>query len=135
MNPRIRLVIAGVVVVALAATAAYFILRGGPRGDGLVASGTVEATEAQLGFEVSGRIAAVVVREGDTVTQGQALAQLDTTEAATRRAQSQAQARAARARLLELERGPRRSTRPVRRPAPPTSGAPKPSATSTGPSS
>jgi len=107
MNPRIRLVIAGVVVVALAATAAYFILRGGPRGDGLVASGTVEATEAQLGFEVSGRIAAVVVREGDTVTQGQALAQLDTTEAATRRSQSQAQARAARARLLELERGSR----------------------------
>lgn len=71
----------------------------------LVASGTVEATDAQLGFQAPGRIAEVRAHEGDEVAAGALLAVLDTTEVAARCAQSDAQLAAARARLLELSRG------------------------------
>ena len=64
------------------------------------ASGTVEATEAQLGFQLPGRIDAIRVREGDAVHQGDTLAVLDRAELAARRAQAAAQ-------LAELEHGAR----------------------------
>jgi HlyD family secretion protein len=70
-----------------------------------VTSGTVEATDAQLGFPVSGLIEQVAVHEGDSVAAGAELAYLDRREAFARRAQAVAQAQAARALLRELERG------------------------------
>ena len=73
----------------------------------LVASGTVEATEAQLGFQATGRVATLDVGEGDAVRAGDALAHLDRTELKARRAQAVAQVAVARAMLLELERGSR----------------------------
>jgi HlyD family secretion protein len=102
---RRPLVLIPVVVVVL--VAAGIGLRGCGPARRLVASGTVEATEAQLGFPVSGRILTVAVREGDPVRRGQALAYLDTLETAARRRQAAAQATAARALLQELERGSR----------------------------
>lgn len=76
-------------------------------GDGtaLAASGTVEATEARLGFEVAGRIVALDAREGDRVGAGTVLASLDDEELVARRAQAVAQVEAVRARLAELEAG------------------------------
>ncbi|MGQ0723453.1 MAG: HlyD family secretion protein [Candidatus Eiseniibacteriota bacterium] len=78
-------------------------------GDGdpnaLVASGTVEATDAQLGFQASGRIVEIGVREGDAVKAGALLASLDRAEAEARRNQSDASLAAAKARHSELERG------------------------------
>lgn len=71
----------------------------------LVASGTVEATEARLGFPTSGRIETIRVREGDAVSQGAELASLDRVEMEARRTQAEANIRLARALLLELERG------------------------------
>lgn len=71
----------------------------------LTASGTVEATEAQLGFQAAGRIDKVTVREGDAVKAGMELAVLDGTEMVAREHQAAAQVAAARALLLELERG------------------------------
>jgi len=98
-------VVAGVLLLAVLALVAWRLV--GPGGDGgeIVASGTVEATEADLGFEAAGRVADVAVREGDRVEKGQRLARLDQTEldAAFRAAQSQTTA--ARARLEEMERG------------------------------
>lgn len=98
-------------IVALVAVAAA-ILRLGFLGDGgsraLIASGTVEATEAQLGFQVPGRIEAIAVKEGDAVTAGSELARLDRAEVEARRAQAEAQVAGARALLTELERGSRR---------------------------
>ena len=73
----------------------------------LAATGTVEATEASLGFTVSGRITSVSVHEGDRVERGQVLATLDTTEIEARRAQARAQVDSARALLRELETGSR----------------------------
>jgi len=73
----------------------------------LRASGTVEATEARLGFEGGGRLLAVTPREGDVVAAGADLARLDDAELAARRDQSAAQVAAAAARLAELEAGTR----------------------------
>ena len=106
MTPRRRpLVLIPVALVAVVAVVLW--LRGRSAGGTLVASGTVEATDAQLGFPVSGRVLTVAVDEGDPVAPGQALAFLDTLETAARRRQAAAQADAARALLLELERGSR----------------------------
>lgn len=106
MAKRIRIIVPVVVVVG--AVAAWLLLRNGA-GDaqGLTASGTVEATEADLGFQVPGRVAEVVVQEGDVVSGGQLLAVLDTTELRASRDASASQLEAAEARLAELRRGAR----------------------------
>lgn len=96
----IPLVVLAIIVYAV------FSWRGGSDGI-LVASGTVEATEALLGFQAPGRIAEITVREGDTATAGTAIAQLDRREMDARRVQAAAQADAARALLAELESGSR----------------------------
>lgn len=98
-----------VVAAAGAAAAGYwFWYRPVPETSNvLVASGTVEATEAQLGFTAAGRIEDIGVREGDRVTIGTTLARLDRTELEARRAQAVAQVNASRAQLTELERGSR----------------------------
>ena len=94
-------------VLGLLADVAWRILGGDEEGGAIVASGTVEATESDLGFQSAGRVAEVAVREGDRVQAGERLAVLDRTEleAALRAARSRAAA--ARARLDELERGSR----------------------------
>lgn len=74
----------------------------------LTVSGTVEATEARLGFQYPGRIASIAVREGQPVSAGTVLAQLDREELDARKRQASAQAAAAEAGLQELERGFRR---------------------------
>jgi len=95
-----------IVPVVIVAVAASILLRGGHRANGtLTASGTVEATEAQLGFNTPGRLDSVGVNEGDIVRAGQELAHLDRSETLARRAQAEAQVGAAQARLSELERG------------------------------
>lgn len=96
-----------IVVIAAVAGGAFFLLRDGGAGDGLSASGTVEATEASLGFQAAGRIERILVNEGDRVKAGDTLAVLDRTELEARHAQARAQLAAAEATLSELERGAR----------------------------
>jgi membrane fusion protein YbhG len=74
----------------------------------LRASGTVEATEARMGFETGGRLLAVGPHEGEAVAAGAELASLDRAELEARRAQATAQVEAAAARLAELLAGARR---------------------------
>jgi HlyD family secretion protein len=95
-----------VAAVALIAGAVYTANRwwNDSDGDSLFASGTVEATEAQLGFQAPGRIEIIKPREGDAVKQGELLAQLDTRETAARLAQARAQVQASSARLAEVRR-------------------------------
>lgn len=85
----------------------YYRSRPAPTGDGLVASGTVEATDAQLGFQLPGRVVSIAPREGDRVRAGQELARLDRAELEARREQSQAQVQATEAALAELRQGSR----------------------------
>lgn len=95
------------ILVAVIAVVTFLVLRSRGADGGLAAAGTVEATEAALGFTVPGRLEVVRVDEGDTVSVGDSLAWLERAETLSRRDQAQAQAAAARAQLLELERGSR----------------------------
>jgi HlyD family secretion protein len=95
------------VIVLLVAAVAFALARSNRVNDVITASGTIEATEADLGFQVGGRIDAVHVREGERVGAGQELARLDVAELEARRAVAQAQLDAARAQLAELQQGAR----------------------------
>ncbi len=107
MKPPVRAIVALVALLTLVLAAVFVSKRGRSPNGALEASGTVEATEADLGFTVPGRIDSVFVQEGDTVGPGAELARLDRAETAARREQAAAQAGAARAALQELERGAR----------------------------
>jgi len=104
MNVRIRIAL----VLVMVAVATFLVVRGrGGPAEGVVASGTVEATDADLGFQVAGRVAAIFVAEGDAVGAGDELARLDTRELEATLDGARAQLDAAEARLAELERGAR----------------------------
>jgi HlyD family secretion protein len=109
VSRRTARVAAGAALVMLVAVAvAWYALRAGsPELAGVLASGSVEATEADLGFQLGGRIRTIAVREGEPVVAGQLLAELDAAELQARRAGAEAQADAARAALAELEVGAR----------------------------
>lgn len=81
------------------------------KSNGTGASGTVEATEAQLGFQTPGRIESIRVKEGDAVRAGDTLAVLDRAELVARRGQGTAQLQAAQALLSELQAGSRSEDR------------------------
>ena len=78
-NPR-RVVPVVILLIGLAAAAYwYFEIRPTQAGDGaLSASGTIEAAQAQISPELSGKIAAVLVSEGESVQDGQELVLFDT---------------------------------------------------------
>jgi HlyD family secretion protein len=105
---RRRLVIV-VIVLALAAAGwgLYRWLTPEAEPGVLRVSGTVEATDARLGFDAAGRIAELSVREGDEVEAGQVLARLADDELRARRGQAAAGVEAAEAALRELHRGSR----------------------------
>ena len=97
-------------LAGLAALAIFLVTQfSGDNSNGLLASGTIEATEAQFGFQVAGRIESIKVREGDAVKKGEVLARLDTRETEARLAQVRAQANAIGLRLREAERDVARS--------------------------
>jgi HlyD family secretion protein len=97
------------IVALLVMVAGAWLAFGRRTGDtgALVASGTVEATESDLGFQVGGRIDALTVQEGDRVAAGQELARLDVAELAARREAAEAQLEGAQALLAELQAGAR----------------------------
>jgi len=107
MSRRPPLFVVFPVLLVAAAAVAFVALRGRGAAGTLEATGTVEATDAALGFTVSGRLEAVTVQEGDTVAAHARLAWLDRSEALARREQADAQVASAKAQLLELERGSR----------------------------
>jgi HlyD family secretion protein len=96
------------VVIVVAVLGSWLAFRPAGRGVRLLeASGTVEATTADLGFQIGGRIAEVRAREGDLVAEGAPLARLDLAEPEARKVAAEAQLAAARALLDELEVGAR----------------------------
>ncbi len=101
---RVALIVV-VAVVAVAGTAITLVLLRSNDAQAIEASGTVETTEADLGFQLPGRIERIAVREGDTVEYGAELAWLDRAELVARRRAARAAVDAARALLTELQRG------------------------------
>ena len=97
----------GVQILALMAFGMAPLLAGcGEENTGEIrASGTVEATDADLGFQLAGRVDSILVREGDPVQAGQEVAFLDQEELLARRWSAEAQKDAARALLAEMESG------------------------------
>jgi HlyD family secretion protein len=106
MKNKRRIIIPVAIIVV--AVVLWLVVFRDSRDDGaLLVSGTVEATEAQLGFSVPGRVEEISAREGDLVKTGAELARLDRSEAQARYDQARAQLEAARALLAELETGTR----------------------------
>lgn len=107
MSPK-KIVPALLILALLGSAVWWFILRDGEATGGIEASGSVEATEAMLGFQAGGRIAVVEAREGEPVVAGAVLARLDGEELQARLEQATARIDAARAQLAELQHGFRR---------------------------
>ena len=104
MKPAKRVIIVGLLAVAV--LAAYLIMHvlNGRSDHGMLASGAIEATEAQLGFQAPGRIDFIGGHEGDAVKQGQQLAKLDTRETEARLEQARYQVAVMALRLAEARR-------------------------------
>lgn len=76
MKKRLRILIPVVLIVAGIVVYNTFF-RNGDVGDTLTVSGNIEVTEARIGFKVPGTLSMRRVDEGDHVTHGQVLAELD----------------------------------------------------------
>jgi HlyD family secretion protein len=88
-------------VTVVAATSADVVAR-------VLATGTITSIrDAKLGSKLSGRVAAVLVEEGDRVAAGAPLVRLDTSDLLAQRAQAQASAAAAQAQLRKVLTGAR----------------------------
>ena len=74
-------------------------------------TGVLKASRtSELGFERSGRLIAVLVNEGDRVTEGTVLAKIDVENLTAKHQELKAQRSAAQSLLDELEAGPRKQT-------------------------
>lgn len=105
---RIVLIVLAVVLVIVAvATGGFGLLRASAPA-GLTLNGNVDIREVDLGFRVSGRIAAIGVEEGARVKAGQLLATLETDTLDSRSAQAAARVAQAEAQLARLRNGNRR---------------------------
>jgi multidrug resistance efflux pump len=96
-----------VVLLAVAATGAYWYWRGSRPSPELLLAGTIEARVIEVGSLSGGRVARVLVQEGDTVEAGQPLVELETAIADAGVAERRAAVAAARAALERARRGPR----------------------------
>ena len=109
MHKTPRIIIGGVVLSSIGAFAIYRTTSAADRdATAVIASGTVEATQAELGFQASGRLETITVREGDQVTSGAQFANLDQSELLAQREVARAQVAAAQAGLSELLAGSRK---------------------------
>lgn len=97
----------GRAALALMALAPFLASCNGDGSGEIRASGTVEATEADLGFQMAGRIGWIGPREGARVATGEEVARLDQEELLARKRAAEAQVEAARAVLEEMTAGSR----------------------------
>ncbi len=105
MTRRSRLILLTVVVVAAAGATAGYFLQTEPAGNALRASGTIEATEVDVSFQIPGKVAEVLVDEGQPVSKGEMLARMSSGELQARLAQIQASLDAVRSQARQQEAG------------------------------
>jgi HlyD family secretion protein len=99
--------LAAVVLVAVASAGGWWYWRRSRPAPELLLSGTIEARVVEVGSLAGGRVARVLVQEGDTVEAGQTLVELETAIADAGVAERRAAVDAARAALERARRGPR----------------------------
>jgi HlyD family secretion protein len=95
------------IVVAAGAAAAWWFTRPKRPADALLLYGNVDFRQADLAFDNSERITAMLVEEGDHVRAGQLLAKLDTARLAAQSAEAQATVAAQQAAVARLHHGTR----------------------------
>lgn len=105
MNKKQRIIFGVALSVVAIAVIGLTLFRKGSEDGVILAAGTVEAAEADLGFQFPGRIESIYVNEGDAVDSGTPLASLDRTELYARHEAALASAAAARAALSEVRTG------------------------------
>lgn len=93
--------------VALGVAIGYTQLAIKPNSEGAVirVSGNLEVTQAEVSFKIPGKVEARFVDEGQKVEMGQPIAKLEAKDISQEVALRRAEVEAARAQLLELERG------------------------------
>jgi multidrug resistance efflux pump len=101
---RRTILIGGLFLVLVGAAAAWKYINGRVSADTLVLSGTIEADEIHIGSKVGGRIAEVLVREGQEVKQGQPIIRFDRYDLDARHADAVAAVSQADANLQKTER-------------------------------
>jgi HlyD family secretion protein len=105
---RIIRAILGIVLVALIAGGVWWWTQQQTQATrGLIGSGTIEATQVQIGPEVSGRVVQVTAKEGQAVKAGEVLFRLDGSMLSVQRAQAEAVVNTARAQRDQLLAGAR----------------------------
>src|SRR5262245_31682840 len=102
-----RLIVIGLLILVAAGGGAWWWLKRSPEGGPIVLTGNVEVRQVNLGFKVAGRIQSLKVDEGDTVTEGQVLAQLEKVYFEDSIAQLTAQRDQAKANLAKMTAGNR----------------------------
>jgi multidrug resistance efflux pump len=88
MKKKIIIIVFLILLIGVGALV-YFGQWQSQRGE-LYYSGTIEATNSNLAFQVSGRVINVIVREGNAIKKDQLLAELDATEFQAKKEQAQA---------------------------------------------
>lgn len=94
-------------VLAIAAGAAFWAFRARRADKPLVFSGTIEARDVEIGSLTGGRVARVLVEEGSRVAPGQPIVELETDLVELQIGQERARVAAAQANLTKALRGPR----------------------------
>ena len=77
---RLRIVGTGAVLVALVVISIAYFAGDSQRDEALRASGTIEATNVDLSFQIVGRVTEITVNEGEPVKAGDVLARLSADE-------------------------------------------------------
>jgi len=103
-----RFVILILIAAAIGGVLYYFLILDKKEGDNVIkVSGNIEATEADVGFKISGRIVSRFYEEGDWVEKGKVLAKLDDEDLRQRLDLARATLMSAQARLSKLLAGSR----------------------------
>jgi HlyD family secretion protein len=94
-----------IIILLLLVGAAFFVYYGQKkaRDSEMFYSGTIEATQSHLAFQAAGRVVSVSVREGQAITKGQVLAELEPDEFIARLNQANANSERARKALQQAE--------------------------------
>ena len=97
MHKKPRIIIGAAVLATIGALVFYRTSAAASDDGTIIASGTVEATQAELGFQLAARLEQVMVRQGDVIAAGAVIATLENSELSAQRGIASAQAAGAEA--------------------------------------